>query len=228
MSEVKDKSVAVLPRYIRVDARDNVAIVVNQGGLPAGSRFADGLVLVEQVPEAHKVALVDMADGEAILRYGVVIGYAKQPIARGSWVHEGLLTPPEAPALSGCPLSTAVPESLPELEGYTFEGFRNKDGSVGTKNILAISTTVQCVAARYGRLCGEAHQGERFCRHVSNVDDVVAIAHHYGCGVAIDAPGAAVPIRTLRNLSRRSELWRRDLHGESGLRKAAADAHDSH
>ncbi len=200
MSEVKDKSVAAVPRYIRVDARDNVAIVVNQGGLPAGSRFADGLVLVEQVPEAHKVALVDMAEGEAILRYGVVIGYAKQPIARGSWVHEGLLTPPEAPALSGCPMSTAVPESLPGLEGYIFEGYRNKDGSVGTKNILAISTTVQCVAATVD-FAVKRIKAEILPRY-PNVDDVVAIAHHYGCGVAIDAPGAAVPIRTLRNLSR--------------------------
>jgi len=200
MTDGPSKSVAEMPRYIRVDARDNVAIVVNQGGLAAGSRFADGLVLVEPVPEAHKVALMDVAEGEAILRYGVVIGYAKQPIARGSWVHEGLLTPPAAPPLSGCPLSTAVPESLPMLEGYTFEGFRNKDGSVGTKNILAISTTVQCVAATVDFAVKRIKR--EILPHYPNVDDVVAIAHHYGCGVAIDAPGAAVPIRTLRNLSR--------------------------
>jgi galactarate dehydratase len=200
MTEGPSKSVAEMPRYIRVDARDNVAIVVNQGGLPVGSRFADGLVLVEQVPEAHKVALVDLADGEAIVRYGVVIGHAKQTIARGSWVHKGLLTPPAAPPLSGCPLSTAVPESLPRLEGYSFEGFRNADGTVGTKNILAISTTVQCVAATVD-FAVKRIKREILPRY-KNVDDVVAIAHHYGCGVAIDAPGAAVPIRTLRNLSR--------------------------
>ncbi|KAG1529929.1 hypothetical protein G6F50_017663 [Rhizopus delemar] len=35
-----------------------------------------------------------------------------------------------------------------------------------------------------------------------NVDDVVGIAHTYGCGVAIDAPGAAIPIRTLHNIAR--------------------------
>ena len=34
-----------------------------------------------------------------------------------------------------------------------------------------------------------------------NVDDVVALEHGYGCGVAIDAPGAEIPIRTLRNIS---------------------------
>ena len=35
----------------------------------------------------------------------------------------------------------------------------------------------------------------------SNVDDVIALTHNYGCGVAIDAPGSEIPIRTLRNLA---------------------------
>lgn len=187
------------PRYIRVDARDNVAIVVNQGGLQAGSRFADGLELREAVPEAHKVALTDIAEDDAVIRYGVVIGHANRVIARGSWVHEGLLTPPSAPALSGCPLSTHVPAPLPKLEGYSFMGYRNADGSVGTKNILGISTTVQCVAATVDYAVKRI-KAELLPRY-PNVDDVVAINHNYGCGVAIDAPGAAIPIRTLRNIA---------------------------
>jgi galactarate dehydratase len=187
------------PRYIRVHERDNVAVVVNPGGLPAGSCFPCGLVLVEAIPEAHKVALADLAAGDAILRYGVVIGCASRAIPRGSWVHEGLMTLPEPPALTDCPLATAVPAPLPALEGCTFEGFRNADGSVGTKNILGISTTVQCVAATVDYAVRRI-KAEVLPRY-PNVDDVVAITHPYGCGVAIDAPGAAIPIRTLRNLS---------------------------
>ncbi len=180
-------------------ARDNVAVVVSAGGLAAGSRFPCGLVLVEVIPEAHKVALADLAAGDAILRYGVVIGYANRAIPRGSWVHEDLMTLPEPPSLEDCPLATAVPAPLPALEGCTFEGFRNADGSAGTKNILGISTTVQCVAATVGYAVKRIKS--EILPHYPNVDDVVAITHPYGCGVAIDAPGAAVPIRTLRNLS---------------------------
>jgi galactarate dehydratase len=187
------------PRYIRVHDNDNVAIVVTEEGLPAGTRFADGLVLVEAVPEAHKVALADLAEGDTIVRYGVKIGYASRTIARGSWVHEGLMNLPEAPALASCPLATATPKPLPPLEGYTFEGYRNGDGSVGTKNILGISTTVQCVAATVDYAVKRI-KAEVLPRY-PNVDDVVAITHPYGCGVAIDAPGATIPIRTLRNLA---------------------------
>jgi len=187
------------PRYICVHENDNVAIVVNQGGLSAGSRFPCGLVLIEDVPEAHKVALKDLAEGDRILRYGVVIGYASRPIARGSWVHEGIMLPPEAPPLADCPLATAAPSTLPPLEGYTFDGYRNTDGSVGTKNILGISTTVQCVSATVDYAVRRIKA--EILPNYPNVDDVVAITHPYGCGVAIEAPGAAIPIRTLRNLS---------------------------
>jgi len=106
---------------------------------------------------------------------------------------------PSAPPLDELPLATAIPAPLPPLEGFTFEGYRNPDGSVGTKNILGITTTVQCVAAtvEYAVRRIKSELLPRF----PNVDDVVAITHTYGCGVAIDAPGAAVPIQTLRHIS---------------------------
>ena len=59
---------------IRVHDGDNVAIVVNARGLPAGTALADGTVLVEGVPQGHKVALADLAEGDAVIRYGEVIG----------------------------------------------------------------------------------------------------------------------------------------------------------
>ena len=187
------------PLFIKVHPDDNVAIIVTEGGLPAGARFEDDLVLREPVPEAHKVALTDMQPGAAIIRYGVTIGHALVPIARGSWVHEAVMDLPEPPALDRLPLCTAVPQPLPPLKGYTFEGFLNEDGSVGTKNILGISTTVQCVAATVDFAVRRIKQ--ELLPRFPNVDDVVAITHTYGCGVAINAPGAAITIRTLRNIS---------------------------
>ena len=187
------------PLYVRVHPQDTVAIIVNQGGLLAGARFDSGLVLIEDVPEAHKVALVDMPVGAPIVRYGSVIGYAESPIARGMWVHEERMRLPVAPPLDDLPLATAVPASMPPIEGHTFEGFVNDDGSVGTKNILGITTTVQCVAATVD-FAVKRIKAEILPRY-ANVDDVIALTHNYGCGVAIDARDSEIPIRTLRNLA---------------------------
>lgn len=192
------------PLYVRIHAADNVGVVVNAEGVQAGAEFASGLKAAEAIPPSHKIALVDLEEGDAILRYGTPIGYANQQIRQGEWVREDAMRMPEAPPLDELPLSTAVPAELPPLEGMTFEGYRNPDGSVGTRNILGITTTVQCVAPTvdYAVARIRAELLPRF----PNVDDVVAITHTYGCGVAIDAPGAAVPIRTIRNISRNPNI----------------------
>jgi galactarate dehydratase len=138
------------PHAIRMDEHDNVAIVANavrtRRRLDLRQRLRCRLVLRERVPQAHKVALTDIGEGEPVVRYGIPIGYALKAIPAGSWVHERLLRMPAARSLEGLPMATAKRASPPPLEGFTFEGFRNADGSVGTRNILAITTTVQCVA----------------------------------------------------------------------------------
>ncbi len=124
---------------------------------------------------------------------------------------------PEAPPLHTLPLATKVPEPLPPLEGYTFEGYRNADGSVGTKNLqgyrnadgsvgtknlLGITTRVHCVA---GVVAYVVQIIERdLLPKYPNVDGVVVLNHLYGCGVAVNAPAAVVPIRTIHNISLKS------------------------
>ena len=187
------------PLTIRMHESDNVAIVANDGGLPAGTTLPGGLTLRDKVPQGHKVALVDLPAGGAVLRYGVPIGYAIDAIAAGSWVHERLLKMPEARELDALPMATTRGVMQPALEGFTFEGYRNADGSVGTRNILAITQTVQCVAG-VTDFAVQRIKSELLPKY-PNVDDVVALEHGYGCGVAIDAPDAVIPIRTLRNIS---------------------------
>ncbi len=130
---------------------DNVAIVVTVGGLKAGDRVQKGmttetLVLLNAVPQGHKVALTDIAAGQQVLRYNVNVGIAKTDIPAGSWVHERLLEMPAARNFQNLPMATAPHLQVEPLTGFTFEGYRNSDGSVGTRNILAVTTTVQCVA----------------------------------------------------------------------------------
>ncbi len=187
------------PLTIKMNDQDNVAIVANQGGLPAGTALANGLVLKDAVPQGHKVALMDLPAKSAVVRYGIPIGYALKDIPAGSWVHERLLDMPTARELDNLPIATVKPAPQPALEGYTFEGYRNADGSVGTRNILAITTTVQCVSGVVDYAV-QRIKSELLPKY-PQVDDVVGLEHTYGCGVAIDAEGAEIPIRTLRNIS---------------------------
>lgn len=188
------------PRRIQVRPEDNVAIVVNALGLPPGTAFPDGLVLNHFVPQGHKVALTDIADGGEIRRYNEVIGTARGTIKRGDWVNEDNVVMAAPPPLDQLEMATRPPPPPAPLTGYTFEGYRNADGTVGTKNILAISTSVQCVAGTM-EYALKRIKAELLPRY-PNVDDVVVLTHAYGCGVAIDAPQAVVPIRTLQNLAR--------------------------
>jgi len=190
---------AATPRYILMHENDNVAIVVNDGGLPAGAVFESGLTLREAVPQGHKVALRALAKGEPVRRYNVIIGYAASDLPAGSWVAEAQVDMPDARELVNLPVSTNLAPAAAPLEGYTFEGYRNPDGSVGTRNILAITTTVQCVSGVVD-FAVQRIRNELLPRY-PNVDDVVGLEHTYGCGVAIDAPGAMVPIQTLRNIT---------------------------
>ncbi len=184
---------------IKVHERDSVAIVVRRAGLPEGSQLDDGTVLVTPVPQGHKVALLPIKEGEPIVRYGEVIGTAACDIPQGGHVNETNVELPQPPALKDMLLATRPASEAEPLEGYTFEGFRNADGSVGTKNVLGITTSVQCVAGTTNYVVRRI-KGELLPNY-PNVDDVVALNHTYGCGVAINAPAAIVPIRTLKNIA---------------------------
>ncbi|WP_221563200.1 galactarate dehydratase [Alkalihalobacillus sp. TS-13] len=194
-----DKTQNETPLYIKVNDNDNVATIVNSGGLKKGMTFSCGLQLQEYVPEGHKVALADFDEGEALVRYGEVIGYTAAPIQKGSWVKEALVNLPMPPELDDLPIATRTPEEQPPLEGYTFEGYRNADGSAGIKNILGITTSVQCVVGVLDHAVAKIKK--ELLPKYPNVHDVVALNHNYGCGVAINAPEAEIPIRTLQSMS---------------------------
>jgi galactarate dehydratase len=189
---------APAPRTIRIHPADNVAVVVNDGGLPSGTALPGGPTLLQAIPQGHKVALTDLPAGSAVRRYNVVIGHTAVDIAAGGWVSEQRLVMPAARSLQGLP-APQPPAELPPLGGYSFQGYRNADGSVGTRNLLAITTTVQCVAGVL-EFAVERIRKDLLPQY-PNVDGVVGLTHSYGCGVAIDAPDAIIPIRTVRNLA---------------------------
>ena len=185
---------------IQIQPQDNVAVAVRD--LPAGMMTESGAVTRDAIPQAHKIALTDIPQGGEIIRYGVVLGYAKAPIPTGSWINEHMLDLPERPGLDDLPYGTNIvpPEELPDPPRTVWMGYRNRTGPAGTRNLLGVVTTVQC-AAGVIRAAVEQIKKELLPKY-PNVDGVVAVTHPYGCGVAIDAPMADIPIRAVANLIR--------------------------
>ncbi|MCP5118080.1 MAG: galactarate dehydratase, partial [bacterium] len=209
------------PLYVRVDQRDNVAIVANPEGVRGKATFPCGLTTTEATPQAHKVALGSLDAGDPVIRYGQVIGYATRPIRAGAWVREELIETAPAPSLDSVSISTAVPPAPAPLDGYSFEGYPNPAGGAGARNLLGITTTVQCVAPTVEHAVRRIR--DEVLPRFPGVDGVTATTHTYGCGVAIDAPAATVPIRTLRNLSKNPNLANAPLVVGLGCEKLQPD-----
>lgn len=82
------------PQFLVHEERDSVGVAVTEikaGEKMAGSYLEGGKQITLQskdaIPLGHKVALKDIREGEDIVKYGVVIGKAKQAIKAGQHVH---------------------------------------------------------------------------------------------------------------------------------------------
>lgn len=206
--------------YIQINEKDNVVIAVQE--IKQGTELLPGIVTLSDIPQGHKIALQDIPANGEIIRYGVVLGYAIAPIAKGQWINEHMLRLPDPPGLDDMPWGVNIKTDLPKATVKTWWGYRNPEGGyAGTRNILGIQTTVQCVK---GVLDAAVARIKRdLLPKYPHVDDVVAINHAYGCGVAINAPEAKVPIRALRNLCHHPNFGGQLMVVALGCEKLTAD-----
>ena len=210
------------PLYITMDPADNVAIVVNDFGLPAGTEFACGLKLLDYVPQGHKVALLTIDAGAPIVRYAESIGHAARAIPKGSWVEESLVEMPDAPNLSNLPMPSGTVAKQEPQTGWTFEGYRNADGSVGTNNILAISTSVQCVAGTLDFAIKRIKS--ELLPLYPNIDDVIGITLQvFTTGRGTPYGLAAAPVIKVSTRTALAERWHDLIDFDAG-RIATGDA----
>ena len=206
--------------YIRLTPKDNVAIVV--APTEAGVELMPGVITQQPIPQGHKVALCDIPKDADVIRYGVTLGYALDYIPKGSWINEHMLRLPVSPALDDMPYGVNIRTDLPQAPVKTWWGYRNPEGGyAGTRNLLGIQTTVQCVQGVLD-VAVERIRKELLPKY-PNVDDVVPINHAYGCGVAINAPEAKIPIRALQNLCHHPNFGGQLMVVSLGCEKLTAD-----
>jgi altronate hydrolase len=190
---------AAAGNLVTLHPSDDVAIAMD--GLRAGQvlQVASGQIkAIGTVPPGHKVALRMIASGQPVRKYGQVIGFASQPISAGEHVHTHNLVFREftrAPAHQGSSDPSDVAVSA-HAQTPTFSGYRRSDGRVGTRNYLAVVSTVNCSATVSKRIARQVSSSGDLDDYPS-VDGVVALTHSTGCGLQPDGEGMAVLRRTI-------------------------------
>jgi altronate hydrolase len=167
--------------FIRLDPTDTVVTATRalQVGVPI-----EGTATRALIPSGHKIATQDMAVGDVIRKYAQVIGYASQSIAAGDHVHTQNVEFRATDA--DYEFSTNLRPATPAT-GDTFMGYRRENGQVGTRNYIAIVTSVNCSATAARMIA--AHFTREVMANYPNVDGVAAFVHGTGCGMADSGDG---------------------------------------
>ena len=166
---------------IRLHSSDNVAIA--RVSLTPGQEIRPGdeaVVVRDAIPAGHKVALAAIRPGEAVLRYGEMIGRARIPIDAGAHVHTQNL------AFEEIAFNYEFPEkdraiAVPPRDGPVFLGYRREDGRAGTRNYIAVVAASNCAAHTVSSIAA-SYAGTVL---PPNVDGVVAFPHGEGCAHSI-------------------------------------------
>jgi altronate hydrolase len=166
------------PLVIRIQEEDNVAVALET--LEAGREITLGdetFPLTTDVPAGHKFSLCPLAAGDEVVKYGFPIGHVTSDVGRGAWVHSHNL----ATGLSGLTHYHYRPSPgdggpAADADVPVFQGYRRRNGQVGTRNEVWILNTVGCVnhaAERIARLGAE--------RFGDALDGIHTFGHPYGC-----------------------------------------------
>ena len=180
---------------VRLDARDNVITAVK---LLEVGEVADGISSNQIIPRGHKMATAAIAKGDPVYKYAQIIGYAHEDIAKGDHVHTHNL---DFRAVDqDYEFATDLRPIEPATKQDTFMGYRRSNGKVGTRNYIAILTSVNCSATAARMIA--AHFTPDLLAAYPNVDGVAAFSHGTGCAMGGDGTGFEVLQRTLWGYAR--------------------------
>ena len=193
------------PFVVHLHPTDDVAVAIVDlaPGTALTGPFGD-FRLSRLIPRGHKVALRPVDSGWPVRRYGQTIGFATSNIAAGDHVHTHNLAVQEFSRDPAFGLDVRPVDFVPPADRRTFEGYLRADGKVGTRNYIAVISTVNCSATACKRIAEQASVGlkERY----PHVDGILALTHHGGCGARYGGPEVDQLQRTLAGFARHANV----------------------
>lgn len=165
-----------MQNFLKINDNDNVIVALNT--LPLGTivTLEDGTCITSnmEIPAGHKMAIADIPESGEVIKYGYRIGYAKEDIKCGDWIHVHNIKTSLGDLLEYTYEPTPAEEA--KTEDVTFMGFNRPDGKVGVRNEIWVIPTVGCVNNVATAI---AKQANAFIK--GTVDEVIAFPHPYGC-----------------------------------------------
>ena len=169
---------------VRLDTSDNVVTATR--ALEVGT-VIDGVKTRALIPSGHKIATANIASGVPVRKYAQLIGYASTEILAGDHVHTHNVEFRNIEGAYEYSTDLRPVMMVPDDQRDRFMGYRRENGSVGTRNYIAIVTSVNC-SATAARMIAD-HFTPEVLADYPNVDGVAAFVHGTGCGMAGDGDG---------------------------------------
>ena len=191
------------PRVIQLHPSDNVCVAVIP--LEAGSTMESNgrtIRVNAAVPMGHKLATLGIGKGEPVRKYGQIIGHTTQAVAPGDWVHTHNLAMQDFHRDHAS--ATCIPPDPAPITDRTFLGYRRAGGRVGTRNYVAIISTVNCSASVSKYIARRFGPGE--LEEYPHVDGVVAFTHYSGCGLQFGGTAHAMLNRVLAGIAQHPNI----------------------
>ncbi len=171
---------------VQLHPQDNIAVAARN--LPPGAELQIDdrtVVLEKRIGLGHKIALRPISKGAPVYKYGQIIGFASADIPVGGHVHVHNVS---AEAFErDYAFCRDCPPPLPRAAPRYFMGYDRGDGRYGTRNYIAIISTVNCSAST-SKYISERFRSTDLLQQYPNVDGVVAITHKAGCAMQYDGP----------------------------------------
>ena len=172
--------------FIKLEENDNVVtakVMVKEG--------CDGAL--SRIPVGHKMAIQNIEKGYPIIKYSQVIGYAKENIKIGEHVHSHNIEFSNLKKKYNFSSNLNFQKNTNKKD--FFYGFKRSDGSVGTRNTIAVLTSVNC-SATAARKIADYFSEEKLINY-PNVDNVTAYVHGTGCGMVSSGDGFEILQRVM-------------------------------
>jgi altronate hydrolase len=171
---------AANPRFLRLHPDDNLVVSIEP--FLSGSTV-EGIVAVSRVPKGHKMATRQILEGEPVLKFGQIIGFATVPIRPGEHIHEHNCGVHDFARDYRFAEAAEAEHVLPVSRRRTFQGYKRANGKVGTRNYIGVLTSVNC-SASVARFIADAVNRSGMLADYPNIDGVVPFVHGTGCGMA--------------------------------------------